>query len=179
MRPDLEFRAVRWSDFYTDLELRNTRAYCEYFAPVLRCVAVRLPSVPGHARRVLFMRESGSDFTDRDVMMLSLLRPHLHEIFLDAQRRRSGVPRLTDREWEILQLAGEGLPNRAIGERLFISPATVRKHMENIFERLGVRTRSEAAAMALPHRNRFPVSPSRPTALEATSGRGPASTRQV
>ena len=85
-------------------------------------------------------------------MLLTLLRPHLHEIYLDAERRRNGTPKLTAREWEILQLAGEGLTNAAIGTQLFISPATVRKHMEHIFETLGVHTRTEAAAIALPHR---------------------------
>jgi DNA-binding CsgD family transcriptional regulator len=153
MRPDDYIHATRWSDFYSDRELRSTEAYQCYFKGGVRtCVGVRLPSPPGRARRVLFMRESTLDFTDRDVMVLSLLRPHLHEIFLDAERRRSGVPQLTAREWEILHLVGQGLPNRAIGQRLFISPATVRKHMEHIFERLGVRSRTEAAAIALPHR---------------------------
>jgi DNA-binding CsgD family transcriptional regulator len=151
-QPADDVQAVRWSDFYTDLELRNTEAYRYYFQTIRTCLAVRLPSPPGRARRFLFMRESTRDFTDHDVMLLSLLRPHLHEIFLDAERRRTGVPKLTAREWEILQLAGEGLPNGAIGQRLFIAPATVRKHMEHIHERLGVHSRTEAAAIALPHR---------------------------
>ncbi|HZC51494.1 MAG TPA: response regulator transcription factor [Mycobacterium sp.] len=148
------WRATRFSDFYTDLELCNAEAYTEYYrlAPVRACLGVRLPGPPGRARRVLFMRSSFSHFTDRDVMLLTLLRPHLHEIYLDAERRRNGVPKLTPREWEILQLAGEGLPNAAIGQRLFISPATVRKHMEHIFDALGVRSRTEAAGIALPHR---------------------------
>ena len=152
-RPE-EFRlALRWSDFLSDRQLRDTRAMQDYFWPdVFRCLGVRLPSPPGRARRIVFMRAPGSDFTDRDVELLTLLRPHLHEIYLDAERRRHGVPRLTPREWEILQLAGEGLPNNAIGQRLFISPATVRKHMEHIFDTVGVRSRTEAAAIALPHR---------------------------
>jgi DNA-binding CsgD family transcriptional regulator len=146
--------AGRWSDYYTDLELRNTEAYVEYFGPAgaRTNLGVRLPSPPGRARRVRFVRQSFTHFTDRDVMVLTLLRPHLHEIYLDAERRRNGIPKLTPREWEILQLAGEGLSNRAIAQRLFISPATVRKHMEHIFDTLGVRSRAEAAATALPHR---------------------------
>ena len=151
MEPGTPTRPERWSDYYTDLELRQTPAYVGYFSPIRTCLAVRLPSSPGRARRVIFMRDSTRDFTDRDVMMLTLLRPHLHEIYLDAQRRRHGVPHLTAREWQILELAGEGLSNAAIAERLFISPATARKHMENILERLAVRSRTEAAAIALPH----------------------------
>jgi DNA-binding NarL/FixJ family response regulator len=147
------WRATRFSDFYTDRELVNTEAYSEHYHRSVRAaLGVRLSCPPGHARRVLFMRPTFSHFTDRDVMLLTLLRPHLQEIYLDAQRRRDGVPKLTVREWEILQLAGEGLPNNAIAQRLFISPATVRKHMEHVFDTLGVRTRAEAAAIGLPHR---------------------------
>lgn len=153
--PDQRVAATRFSDFYTDLELLNTDAWAEHyrFMPARTCLGVRLPCPPGRARRVVFMRSTTTDFTDRDVMLLSLLRPHLYEIYLDAERRRRGTPKLTAREWQILQLAGEGLPNSAIAERLFISPATVRKHMEHIFDTLGVHTRSEAAAIALPHRH--------------------------
>lgn len=149
------WRATRFSDFYTDREFLNTEAWTEHYGvddPVRACLGVRLPGPPGHARRILFMRSTFTHFTDRDVMLLTLLRPHLHEIYLDAERRRNGIPKLTKREWEILQLAGEGLSNAAIGQHLFISPATVRKHMEHILDTLGVHSRSEAAATALPHR---------------------------
>jgi DNA-binding CsgD family transcriptional regulator len=148
------WRATRFSDFYTDRELVNTEAWAEYYHrdPVRSCLTVRLPCPPGHARRVVFMRSTFTHFTDRDVMALTLLRPHLDEIYLDAERRRTGTPGLTRREWEILSLAGEGLPNAAIAQQLFISPATVRKHMEHIFGTLGVHNRTEAAAIALPHR---------------------------
>ena len=149
------WRATRFSDFYSDREFLNTEAWAEHYRvddPVRACLGVRLPGPPGHARRVLFMRSTFTHFTDRDVMLLTLMRPHLHEIYLDAERRRNGTPKLTAREWEIVQLAGEGLPNAAIAQQLFISPATVRKHMEHIFDTLGVHSRTEAAAIALPHR---------------------------
>jgi DNA-binding CsgD family transcriptional regulator len=151
--------ATRFSDFYTDLDYLNTEAWAQHYRiddPVRTCLGVRLPGPPGHARRVLFMNSTFTHFTDRDVMLLTLLRPHLHEIYLDAERRRNGVPKLTAREWEILQLAGEGLPNAAIARALFISSGTVRKHMEHIFDTLGVHTRTEATAIALPHRPDMP-----------------------
>ena len=146
-------RATQISDYYTDREYLDTEAWAEYFqtGPARSCLNVRLPSPPGHARRVVFMRSTFTHFTDRDVMLLTLARPHMHEIYLDAERRRQGVPKLTARQWEILQLAGDGLPNAAIARRLVISPATVRKHMEHIFDTLGVRSRTEAAAIGLPH----------------------------
>lgn len=148
-----DLRAItRWSDFYTDLELANQPAKVDYFWDIERSVAACLPTSRGRIRWLCLMRERGRDFTDRDVTLLSVLRPHVHEIILDAQRRRAGVPCLTQREWEVLQLAGAGLSNATIAQRLFISPKTVRKHMEHIFDQLGVRNRVAAAATALPHR---------------------------
>ena len=84
-----------------------------------------------------------------------LLRPHLHEVYLDAERRRRGIPHLSRREREVLQLAAQGHSNADIARILFISVSTVRKHMEHIFDRTGVRTRSAAATLALPRASRF------------------------
>jgi DNA-binding CsgD family transcriptional regulator len=53
---------------------------------------------------------------------------------------------LTDREREILSLLMRGNTNREIAEILWISPATVRKHLENVFPKLGVHTRTGAVA---------------------------------
>jgi DNA-binding CsgD family transcriptional regulator len=52
---------------------------------------------------------------------------------------------LTPRETEVLNLIAQGLTNRAIAEALFISPATVKVHVLHIFEKLGARSRTEAA----------------------------------
>lgn len=59
---------------------------------------------------------------------------------------------LSTREKEILQLLVEGLSHKAIAERLFISPHTVRTHLKNIYEKLHVHSRSEAAVKAVKHR---------------------------
>jgi DNA-binding CsgD family transcriptional regulator len=56
------------------------------------------------------------------------------------------VDRLTPRQREILVHVGDGLTDIQIAERLEISPATVRKHLEQIYERLDVHTRTAAAA---------------------------------
>ena len=60
----------------------------------------------------------------------------------------------------MLQLVGQGYSNADIGRMLFISVATVRKHMEHIFDRTGVRTRSAAAALVLPPTRRLTGPPS-------------------
>ncbi|MDZ7291384.1 MAG: response regulator transcription factor [candidate division KSB1 bacterium] len=59
---------------------------------------------------------------------------------------------LSSREKEILQLLVEGLSYKAIGKRLFISPHTVRAHLKNIYEKLHVHSKSEAAVKAVKQR---------------------------
>ena len=58
---------------------------------------------------------------------------------------------LTDRELEVLRLLGDGLTNREIAERLFISPKTAEHHASRIYAKIGVTKRSEAAAYAARH----------------------------
>jgi DNA-binding CsgD family transcriptional regulator len=57
------------------------------------------------------------------------------------------LPRLTPREREIMDLVAEGRTNAEIAERLWVSPVTVRKHLENVYAKLGVHTRTAAAAL--------------------------------
>lgn len=56
---------------------------------------------------------------------------------------------LTPREAELLSLLTEGLSNRELGQRLFISEATVKTHLAHIYAKLGVETRSAAIAKAI------------------------------
>lgn len=55
---------------------------------------------------------------------------------------------LTEREREVLDLLAQGLTNKEIAERLFITPNTVKRHLKAIFEKLEVHTRSAATAIA-------------------------------
>jgi DNA-binding CsgD family transcriptional regulator len=144
---------VRWSDFYTLRELHKNPMFVEDFGPdgCKHSMLASMPTAPGHTRRILLYRDSGSDFTERDRLVLQLLRPHLYETYLDAQRRQNGVPSLSRRELEVLRLAAEGRSNAAIARELFISIGTVRKHMEHVFDRTGARSRAGAAALVLPH----------------------------
>jgi len=77
--------------------------------------------------------------------------------FVDTGRFR-GVPGgqwpgsqwgLTGRESEVLAMLATGLPNRAIGDVLFVSENTVRTHLKAVFRKLGVTSRSQAVARAL------------------------------
>ena len=53
---------------------------------------------------------------------------------------------LTAREREILDLVADGATNTRIADTLGVSPATVRKHLEHVYEKLGVSTRTAAVA---------------------------------
>jgi DNA-binding NarL/FixJ family response regulator len=58
---------------------------------------------------------------------------------------------LTDREREILELIGNGLTNREIGEKIFLSEKTIKHYVTNILQKLQVRSRVEAALLANRH----------------------------
>ncbi|HET7652032.1 MAG TPA: response regulator transcription factor [Acidimicrobiales bacterium] len=66
------------------------------------------------------------------------------------ERRRVGGParRLSDREREVLALVAEGLANKQIARRLSITERTVKAHLTNIFQQLGVTDRTQAALWA-------------------------------
>ena len=60
---------------------------------------------------------------------------------------------LSERECEVLQLVAEGLSNRDIGRRLVITPGTVKKHLEHIYIKLGVHSRTAAIARVRAHQH--------------------------
>jgi DNA-binding CsgD family transcriptional regulator len=62
--------------------------------------------------------------------------------------RRIGASGLTPRELQVLRLLADGLSQTAIADQLVLSPKTVGNHIEHILSKLGVRSRSQAIAMA-------------------------------
>lgn len=69
--------------------------------------------------------------------------------FLSRRRADLGARRLSERELDVLRLAAEGNTGPQIADRLILSPATVKTHFENIYEKLGVSDRAAAVAYAL------------------------------
>jgi DNA-binding NarL/FixJ family response regulator len=65
-----------------------------------------------------------------------------------AKDRDAGAESLTEREVEVLQLLAFGYTNRDIGQRLYISPDTVKTHLEHIYQKLGANDRTAAVAEA-------------------------------
>ena len=64
------------------------------------------------------------------------------------RREQPLVEPLSARELEVLALVAEGLSNREIGKRLFITPGTVKNHVSNVLAKLGVRDRTQAVLQA-------------------------------
>lgn len=69
-----------------------------------------------------------------------------------AKDRDVGAETLTEREVEVLQLLAFGYTNRDIAGRLFISPDTVKTHLEHIYQKLGANDRTAAVAEAMRRR---------------------------
>ncbi len=86
----------------------------------------------------------------------SLISPSMAIKLLDefkqmsrSDRQQVPTPRLTDRELEVLKLVAQGLNNREIAKRLFISENTVKNHVRNILEKLQLHSRMEAVMYAV------------------------------
>ena len=144
-----DLRSVfKYSDFYSARQWHSTGMYTDYCRPLGlgHCLMVCLPSaLPPTAG-------PGPDFSERDRAVLALLGPHLDQAYVDAERRRHPVPRLTPRQTGLLHLVAAGHTNAQIARRLGISEGTVRKHLENIYDRLGVSSRTAAVTRAFPGR---------------------------
>jgi DNA-binding CsgD family transcriptional regulator len=146
--------ARKVSDFLSRREFHRTELYQYASGPVGIGDMFRLWLDPesGSGARLEFDRPR-RDFSERDRDVLDVLSPYL------AQLRRHAVARhqrpvgatatwekLTMREREILYLVAAGKTNAAIAADLWISPGTVRTHLDNVFKKLGVHTRAAAVA---------------------------------
>jgi DNA-binding CsgD family transcriptional regulator len=148
-----DLRSVtRVSDFCSARQLHSTAMYCDVARPlgIEHHLKMWLPAGPGQIVTLTFFRGPGPDFSERDRALLALLRPHLHQAYLDAERRRRDSGRLTPRQRELLGLVAGGHTNAQIGRRLGLSEGTVRKHLENIYSRLQVSSRTAAVTQAFP-----------------------------
>ncbi len=148
------------ADFYSARQYHSTGMYTDYIRPLgeehylMVCLPRALPPAakPGRYVQLTLIRGPGPDFSERDRAVLTLLAPHLDQAYLDAERRRYPVPRLTPRQTSLLHLVAAGHTNRQIARRLGISERTVHTHLENIYEKLHVSSRTAAVTRAFPDR---------------------------
>lgn len=82
----------------------------------------------------------------------TLVRERLAQTKSDSAVSSTPSAQLTRRELEILRLMASGANTKAMADRLHVSPATVRNHVQNILGKLGVHSRLEAVAHATRYR---------------------------
>jgi DNA-binding NarL/FixJ family response regulator len=87
-----------------------------------------------------------------DALLAPTVTRRLVEEFVRRPRPGQDVPsqleELTEREREVLRLIAQGLSNGEIAERLFIGEATVKTHVNRVFQKLGLRDRVQAVVLA-------------------------------
>jgi DNA-binding CsgD family transcriptional regulator len=157
----------RISDSLSDGAFLKTPLYADYYAKVGRDHALALPLHVDARLLVSFVfNRKGRDFSDRERTLLELVRPHLGTLYrqsyaleqaqralaasgdpapLPVESPRDVMAALTPREREVLGWVAAGKTNAQIAQILGAMPRTVAKHLERIYEKLGVETRTAAA----------------------------------
>ena len=146
--------AVRLSDLVSRRALHRLSIYNYFWRPfdVEYDFGIRLKYGPQSVD--LSCTRSHKDFSDEERDLLEALRPYLVRTLqrLDVSpiretlRSRFGITR---REAEVLALVVQGKTNAQIAATLFLSVGTVRKHLEHLYAKLGVATRTQAATRAI------------------------------
>ena len=141
---------------------RASALYNEYYRAIRIDHVTAVPIYIDRRFLVSFvLNRRGNAYTERELGLLEIVRPHLANLYrlgIAADRVRevpadvpfdvASVP-LTAREREVLDWVAAGKTNRDIAAILGASPRTVEKHLERIYEKLGVETRTAAAMRAV------------------------------
>lgn len=144
---------LRWSDLLSRREWHALDLYWEVCRPLdgeyeLELWLATTDGVAGGFGFDSFKR----DFSERDKLVLDTLRPHLVQLWRNAAARRResrSLAALTPREREILLWVARGKSNREIAAVLYLAPGTIRKHLDNVYDKLGVSNRAGAVGHVL------------------------------
>jgi DNA-binding CsgD family transcriptional regulator len=139
-----DHRAHRLSDVTSMRSFRRGSLYGEFFRPAAigHQLTIGFDAPAGHLVGVWVSR-TRPDFSEEELVLAELLRPHLQAGEV-AARRAAARAALTRREREVLDIVAAGATNAAVAEALVVSPATVKKHLDNIYAKLGVGSRGVA-----------------------------------
>jgi DNA-binding CsgD family transcriptional regulator len=147
--------ALRFSDVLSSRGYRALPLYHYFFRPfgVEYKLDARIRLSPMRWVDIGYTRER-RDFSERERELLAMLQPYAQALLRRAEtgalanavRARFGLSR---RESELVALLVRGKTNREMAETLLLSPATVRKHLEHVYAKLGVRSRTEAVLRVL------------------------------
>ena len=152
--------AHRITDSIPHARFRESALYNDYYRRIGLSHAVALPvRMDGRELASFVLNRQGSDFSDRELALLDVLRRPLSRLFARAHtgaRKRLALDadtvahfRLTAREAEVLQWVAAGKTDRDIALLLACSPRTVHKHLQRAYAKLGVETRTAAVMRVL------------------------------
>ena len=139
------------TDFMSERQWRNLPLYVDCFREGPKTsheLMMCLPDGAGRQLRLLLWRHSGRDFTERERFDLQLLLPHVEAAYRRGKRQRL-ASQLTPRQRQLLRWVGEGYTNQQVARRMGLAEGTVRTHLNNIYARLGVSSRTEAVTRTL------------------------------
>ncbi|RPH63750.1 MAG: DNA-binding response regulator [Acidobacteria bacterium] len=160
---DLDMAGQNGLDILPDLQAAATQAHVLVLTgvrdPAAHRDAVRRGALgvllKDHAANILLKAihkvQAGEVWLDRVAMAHVLADLRTTPAPQDSDPEQEKVTALSDREREVLDLVVQGLKNREIGDRLFISDHTVRHHVAAIFAKLGVSSRLELILYAYRH----------------------------
>jgi DNA-binding CsgD family transcriptional regulator len=161
--------AHRISDSLTFAQFRNSALYSDYYRRIGIDHAIALPVFVDEGTLVSFvLNRRHRDFSERERLLLDVVGVPLARLYLQAAARRrvlnrrseapglkppraAAAPRLTPREGEVMGWLTSGKTDREIAALLTCSPRTVQKHLERIYVKLGVETRTAAVMRLLAH----------------------------
>src|SRR6478672_13539930 len=141
---------LRWSDRLSPRAMRRLDLYWEVSRPlgIESSLTIWLRDATGVLGGFAFDRFEG-DFSDHDLLLLETLGPHLLQLAKSATARwPEPATQLTPREREILAWVARGKTNHEIAATLYVSPGTIRKHLDNIYAKLDVPNRAAAVSRA-------------------------------
>jgi DNA-binding NarL/FixJ family response regulator len=155
--PDVAIVDIRMPPTHTDEGLRAAQEIRERY-PSTGVLVLSQYAEPAYAMELLsesaegvgyLLKDRVSDVNDFCAAVRrvadggSALDPTVVSQLVGRRRRDDPVSELTPRETEVLELMAEGRSNQAIGERLFITPRAVEKHVTSIFGKLGLAAAAE------------------------------------
>lgn len=144
----MENKARQKTEFYRDFLKPNN---IEYGAGI---VFAREGKIIGEVN--LFKSEELGNFNEKDMYMLNIFKSHLENIIFSLRKNSRALDgrkkideqdmshyNLSKRECEIINLILDGFSNQEISDLLMISLSTVKKHVYNIFTKLGINSRNQ------------------------------------